>query len=80
MENQGPNPIRWAEKGRLPKESCCDAWYEANQKSSDNEGYGALVYDGEEPWMKPEDKGRAHIGSYLPPVSFCPFCGAKKIL
>lgn len=46
-------------------EPCCDDWLNANKSGTDNEGYEALV------------SGR-RIGYELPPVKFCPWCGAPK--
>jgi hypothetical protein len=57
-------------------EPCCDAWAKAHERGTDNEGYGAVVgywdFDGsgiEKPHIGHED---------LPPVKFCPWCGAEK--
>jgi len=52
------------------KQPCCIAWELAHQTASDNEGYGPLIsYD--------KDRN-AEIGADLPPVKFCPWCGAEK--
>lgn len=48
---------------------CCDAWTEAQQSGTDNEGYGRLLY---------ETMGQWSIGSELPPIRFCPWCGVPK--
>lgn len=54
------------------EEQCCNAWSKAQQPGTDNEMYGQLLrnYGGaSNDW---------HIGCDLPPVKFCPWCGAKK--
>ena len=56
----------------LPKEPCCEHWKHAHEIGTDNEEYSVLV------WYDEDDKGRAAIGSDLPPVRFCPWCGAVK--
>jgi hypothetical protein len=63
-ESEGP---------RRPLQPCCDEWQHVHQPFTDSEGWGPLVvyYDG------------ARIGSdgdgpELPPVRFCPWCGAAK--
>jgi len=48
---------------------CCDAWRMAQQRGTDNEMYGALL------WIEGET---ALMGCDLPPVQFCPWCGAEK--
>jgi hypothetical protein len=55
---------------KTPSEPCCDAWRDAYQSGSDNEAYGALVYT--------DLGGNITIGQSLPPVRFCPWCGANK--
>lgn len=44
---------------------CCDDMKNANQRRTDNEGYGCAI------WL---EKGEYTIGS-LPPIRFCPWCG-----
>lgn len=57
------------DKGRTVRQPCCDAWAKAHEWGTDNEGHLALIY-------YRDDKPR--IGSDLPPVQFCPWCGTKK--
>jgi len=42
----------------------------ANEPGTDNEGYGNLIYVDED--------GVAVMGDNLPPIRFCPWCGAPK--
>lgn len=48
---------------------CCEPWRTAQLDGTDSEAYGRLLsnYGGE--W---------HMGSDLPEVRFCPWCGARK--
>lgn len=55
---------------KTPIKPCCDDWRNAHQSGSDNEAYGALVYT--------DLGGNITIGHSLPPVRFCPWCGANK--
>ena len=48
---------------------CCGSWFEAYETGTDNEGYGPLAY------AKPSGE---FIGDALPPVKYCPWCGAAK--
>lgn len=51
-------------------QNCCRAFDRAQQTGTDNEGYGRLItIDGE----------IAMIGSEMPPVDYCPWCG-KAVL
>lgn len=55
-----------------PIKPCCESWNQAQQAGSDNEGHGALVY-------RRYDNGQIEaMGCDLPPIRFCPWCGAKK--
>lgn len=57
---------------RVPvREACCESWRKAHEYATDNEMYLSLVHEAE---------GGAYpfIGSGLPPVKFCPWCGAEK--
>ena len=55
-----------------PVKPCCDPWQLAQQAGSDNEGYGALIY-------RRYDNGQIEVmGIGLPPIRFCPWCGANK--
>jgi hypothetical protein len=49
------------------KHQCCEAWEKAQQSGTDNEAYGRLLY-GADDWR---------MGCDLPPVKFCPWCGAE---
>ena len=60
-------------------ESCCEAWAKAHEWKTDNEEYQALVhYDWYDREYRENPSTVARIGSNLPPVRFCPWCGAKK--
>lgn len=48
---------------------CCDAFLLANMLGTDNESYGCLIYGKKRPFM---------MGDGLPPIKFCPWCGAPK--
>jgi hypothetical protein len=48
---------------------CCNAWGKSEESGTDNEGYAALRWDLDGEW---------HFGLDLPPVKFCPWCGAPK--
>jgi hypothetical protein len=47
---------------------CCKPFRLAFESCTDNEGYGALFYS-------PPPTGDLFIGSSLPPIKFCPWCG-----
>lgn len=49
--------------------NCCQAWEAAQQSGTGNEMYGHLLYQIGEQWQ---------IGTNVPPVQFCPWCGADK--
>jgi len=53
----------------MTKNQCCDAWGKAHEIGTDNEGCGELIY---------EIDGHSKIGYGLPPIRFCPWCGAPK--
>lgn len=56
---------------------CCDAWAKAHERKTDNEQYGRLIHCNDE--TDPEyAEPYPTIGSGLPPVKFCPWCGAEK--
>lgn len=51
-------------------EACCASYVAARQPGSDNEYYRSAIHgDGDE----------RRIGAELPPISFCPWCGASKV-
>lgn len=61
----------------LPNEGflqCCEDMMAAQQRETDNEGYGRLVqliaHIGHTDYRRPV------IGTDLPPILFCPWCGA----
>lgn len=62
-------------------QDCCIAWGKAQTFGTDSEAYGSLLRDYANPQrhrgvvMRPPDW---HMGLELPPVKFCPWCGAKK--
>ena len=49
-------------------ENCCDTFRRAVEEDTDNEGYEALAHY--------SDDGSVVMGSNLPPIKFCPWCGA----
>ena len=50
--------------------NCCQAWEDAQEAGTDNEEYSTLLRKTSGTWQ---------IGaSFLPPVNFCPWCGADK--
>jgi hypothetical protein len=59
------------------KHTCCSAFERAKEVGTDNEGYEPLVFlsSGAEndPMAAPE--GEITIGTNLPTIRFCPWCG-----
>ena len=51
-----------AANGKLKRKCQCQAMKDARESGTDNEGYSSLI------------KGK-HIGSGLPDIEFCPWCG-----
>ena len=53
---------------------CCESFAKACRNETDNEGWGSLV------WVSGGDAsapaGALMIGSDLPPIRCCPWCGA----
>lgn len=49
---------------------CCDVWAKAHEAGTDNEMYSSLISD--------ESDGESWMGSELPAVRFCPWCGKPK--
>lgn len=49
---------------------CCNDFYFATQRDSDNEGYGKLLY-------RLSKQGEWLIGSMSDPIKFCPWCGKE---
>lgn len=49
---------------------CCKDFENAQASGTDSEGYGALVRENR--------KGNVELGLHLPPIRFCPWCGAPK--
>jgi hypothetical protein len=47
---------------------CCDDFESARRWKTDNEEHGELIEIRD---------GRWHIGSNLPPIEHCPWCGVK---
>lgn len=47
---------------------CCYDFKRAQEKGTDNEGYGRLI-------MSYANDGVYHIGSGLSSIEFCPWCG-----
>lgn len=50
--------------------TCCTTFEDAQIAGTDNEGYGALIR---------KFSTGYRIGSNLPEISFCPWCGKKLI-
>jgi len=70
-----PGLIGYVEVARY----CCDAWHRAEEDNTCSEGIGPMI------WRDPELYGDelsriGNIGSEteLPPLKYCPWCGAKK--
>jgi hypothetical protein len=62
-------------------DQCCEGWAHAQHSGTDNEGYGRLLYDCANPQWRVAPRTKPpewQMGSGLPPVKFCPWCGAKK--
>lgn len=59
-------PEMWNDKIDEP---CCNSWEKAHEAGTDNELYGALVYNCRQ--IGASDR--------LPPVNFCPWCAAPKV-
>ena len=51
---------------------CCLDMAKAHEDETDNEEYGALAH----PAFHNEEL--TEIGSHLPPINFCPWCGDEK--
>ena len=51
--------------------SCCADWLHAHDAGTDDERWGACI--GEDP-----EDGLSRVGCDLPPINFCPWCGADK--
>jgi hypothetical protein len=52
------------------KHRCCSDFDKAKQPGTDNEEYDSLIY-------VDVDDGKTKIGAKLPPIRFCPWCGAE---
>jgi hypothetical protein len=59
----------------------CDAFVKAQQRGTDNEGYDQLIYRYSADLLKKHPflggDPRWSVGSELPPIHFCPWCGSK---
>lgn len=55
---------------------CCEAWRRALQMGTDAEAYGSLIAFHDR--QREEHPGRFVAGFDMPPLNFCPWCGAKK--
>ena len=51
-------------------ENCCAEWARAKQRGTDNEMYGALIWDCGGEWR---------MGCELPTPRYCPWCGARRV-
>lgn len=51
-------------------DTCCEAWLQAQEDCTDNEAWRPLI--------DKDDAGNWRMGSMLPPVRFCPWCGRPK--
>lgn len=60
---------------------CCEAWEHAHDDGTDSEGFTSLVWytDGldSRPYMSCVGSAPGAV-SELPPIRFCPWCGAEK--
>jgi len=64
----------------VPSAQCCANWERAQGYCTDNEGYGPLLTDYDNPRGRPKvNPPEWHIGSSLDAIRFCPWCGAKKL-
>ena len=52
----------------METKDCCPMFVAAQLAGTDNEGYEALIYSNPPGWK---------IGSALPNMRFCPWCGTK---
>ena len=65
-------------------EACCEPFAKAQTRRTDNEGYDALIrtkceYVPQGNELKViETEGCFVMGSDLPPINLCPWCGAAK--
>lgn len=50
---------------------CCDNFDKAMESGTDNEGWGRLI--------RPLDDGTFKIGSDLPDIAYCPWCGKSLV-
>ena len=62
---------------KIMAESCCESWGKAQLPGTDNEEWEEVLKRG---WDddKEDHNNEWYIGSNLPPVKFCPWCGAVK--
>ena len=66
----------------IVEEPCCQPWETAHLFGTCCEGYSWLIaYDMPWPPGSPPDSstGKPVIGTDLPAVRFCPWCGARKL-
>lgn len=56
----------------MPEHRCCETWEAAHQWSTDNEMYGPLIWPPER-----TESGKYEMGTDLPPIRFCPWCGVE---
>lgn len=61
---------------RVVPHRCCEWFDRALEDGTDNEGYEPLVYFGEADDMDAVGGPGVKIGSGLPPIRLCPWCGA----
>lgn len=56
------------ELSQLASSACCNCseFQDAQKKYTDNEGWDPLIYEWDNGWG---------IGSDLPPMNYCPWCG-----
>jgi hypothetical protein len=57
------------------RQPCCEAWYKVHQDGTDSDHVQALISENEH--GEPE-AGTGDGEGELPPIRFCPWCGARK--
>ena len=66
---------------KLKFKACCEAWSHANDEGTDGEGFGSLIWYTEfDDDLRPYTSvlGDPPAVSELPPLRYCPWCGARK--
>ncbi len=71
MANERHSARIWMGNGYESKPVCCVSMATAFSHGSDNEGYGSLLHS----WGGNKTERLIGIGSDLPPLKYCPWCG-----